>query len=381
MPKDETTTEAPEEGTKPAERKGVSPGVRYTLVAALVLVLIALGVREGYQRFVYVYEYDARVAGTLITVSSRVAGWVTEVGVKEGDEIKSGRVLMRIDARESQLLIAQYEAQLRAMQAEQSRLNAERVLIDQQTSSRYNTQASELNTAKAEVSSIKPELDLAQSELGRAEALFKQRVISRQVLDKARATAQRLNGEMRVAVAKRYGAEAKLKEAEAERARLNVLDGQLNILKHRMSEIRVKTDQQKLDVADRVIRAAINGVVDRTFVDQGEYVTPGQRLVLIHDPSRVWVEANVKETEVRRLTIGQTVRVTIDAYPDREFTGRVDTIGNAATSEFALLPSPNPSGNFTKVTQRLRVRISVEQTEKLLRPGMMAEVYIDVGEH
>jgi membrane fusion protein (multidrug efflux system) len=105
-------------------------------------------------------------------------------------------------------------------------------------------------------------------------------------------------------------------------------------------------------------------------------VTPGQRLMLVHDPSKIWIEANVKETHVRRLNVGQDVAVGVDAYPDETFTGKVERIGNTATSAFALLPSPNPSGNFTKITQRLPVRIAIEQREGRLRPGMMVEVKI-----
>ena len=119
-------------------------------------------------------------------------------------------------------------------------------------------------------------------------------------------------------------------------------------------------------------------MVDKIFVDVGEYVTPAQRLAIIHDPDKIWVEANIKETEVRKLRIGQSVDISVDAFPDLEITGRVEAIGNSTTSEFALLPTPNPSGNFTKITQRLPVRIKVEQEEGLLRPGMMVEVNIDI---
>ncbi|PPR59676.1 MAG: hypothetical protein CFH10_01816, partial [Alphaproteobacteria bacterium MarineAlpha4_Bin2] len=97
-----------------------------------------------------------------------------------------------------------------------------------------------------------------------------------------------------------------------------------------------------------------------------------------HDPKRVWIDANIKETDIRKVKIGQTVDVTVDAFPEKKFGGKVTAIGNAATSEFALLPTPNPSGNFTKITQRLRVRIAIDQEQNLLRPGMMVEVFIDV---
>ena len=100
--------------------------------------------------------------------------------------------------------------------------------------------------------------------------------------------------------------------------------------------------------------------------------------MLIHDPNNIWVEANIKETELRHLKVGMPVRLSVDAFPDHEFKGTVERIGQAATSEFALLPNPNPSGNFTKVTQRVPIRISVAQEDGMLRPGMLVVVEIDI---
>ena len=131
-------------------------------------------------------------------------------------------------------------------------------------------------------------------------------------------------------------------------------------------------------MADRTIRSPVDGVVDRTFVQVGEYVRPGQRLAIVHDPKHVWIEANIKETQIRKLAVGQPVEVRVDAYPEDVFSGRVRTIGSSTTGSFALLPNPNPSGNFTKITQRLPVRIEIDQTGERLAPGMMVEVHIDV---
>jgi len=359
--------------------KRARPWKRNLLIGLLVAVIAALGGREAYIRYIFVYEYDARIAGTLITISSRVAGWVTKIPVSEGDTVTKNQTLISIDDRDSVLMVGQYQAQHRALQAERTRLRAERNLIDKQTKSRYVTQRSVLNAAQAEVQSYKPQLDLAISELTRAQKLYKRKVIPKQFLDKAVAAELKLQSMMIMAQARHTASEAKLAESEADRAELKVLDGRLGIIRAQIEELAIKIEQQKLDVSDRTIKSAIPGVVDRTFTDVGEYVMPGQRLLLIHDPSKVWVDANIKETQIRKIKIGQKVKVTIDAYPEKEFAGKVFAIGNAATSEFALLPTPNPSGNFTKITQRLRVRIRVEGTEKLLRPGMMAEIYIDIG--
>lgn len=359
--------------------KRAPPWKRYVIVGLLVAIIATLGGREAYIRYIFVYEYDARVAGTLITISSRVAGWVTKMPVSEGDSVTKNQTLIAIDDRDSALMLRQFQAQHRAVKAERTRLKAERTLIDMQTKSRYVTQLSVLSAAEAEVQSYEPQLDLAVSELNRARKLFKKKVIPKQVLDKAVAAEQKLQSMVIMSQARHTATEAKLKEAEADRAELNVLDGQLGIIHAKIEELAIKIDQQKLDVSDRMIKSTIPGVVDRTFADVGEYVMPGQRLLLIHDPSKVWVDANIKETQIRKVKVGQKVKVTIDAFPEQEFTGKVFAIGNAATSEFALLPTPNPSGNFTKITQRLRVRIRVDPAKKVLRPGMMAEIYIDIG--
>lgn len=358
--------------------KFARPWKRYLVVGLLVVLIALLGGREAYIRYIFVYEYDARVAGTLITISSRLAGWVTEFPVIEGDIINKGQTLIKIDDRDSKLIIRQYEAQRRALEAEHSRLEAKRNMIDQQSQSRYVTQLSVVNAAKAEVKSYKPQLDLAVSKLTRAQKLYIRKVVPKQVLDKAIADEQKLQSEMIMSQARKTASGAKLKEAEANRSELTVVDSQLMIIKAQKEELDIMIEQKKLNVADRTIKSTIPGVVDRSFVDVGEYVLPGQRLMLIHDPSKVWIDANIKETQIRKVKVGQEVKVTIDAYPDQNFSGKVFAIGNAATSEFALLPTPNPSGNFTKITQRLRVRVRVKKTDKILRPGMMAEIYIDI---
>jgi membrane fusion protein (multidrug efflux system) len=133
-------------------------------------------------------------------------------------------------------------------------------------------------------------------------------------------------------------------------------------------------------LSDRLITSPVDGVVDKTFVNPSEFVSAGQRLLMVHDPKKIWVSANVKETDVRHIKIGSAVTVEVDAYPDKLFEGKISKIGNAATSEFALLPTPNPSGNFTKVVQRIRIRVNLDNKDELLRPGMMVEVNVGIDD-
>jgi membrane fusion protein (multidrug efflux system) len=353
-------------------------GFQRSIVLVVILAAVVVAGFEVHDRVTHVSETDARITGHLVTISSRVSGWVTNVSVEAGDAVESNQVLANVDDRESRLRVKQLEAQVRTIEADRDRLGAEGDLIDDQTRSRLETQQSRLNAAKASVSALEAQSELATAELARASSLFSKKVISRQELEKAQAEARRLEGEQRMAVAELEESRAKLVEERAERARLKVLDKQLDKLGHEQAELQARLEQQKLDLADRTIRSPVIGVVDKTFVDVGEFVTPGQRLAIVHDPADIWVEANIKETQIRKLALGLPVEIFVDAFPDETFGGEIISIGHSTTGSFALLPNPNPSGNFTKITQRLPVRIAIEQREQKLRPGMMVEVRIDV---
>ncbi len=358
--------------------RGPRKALRLVVIGAILAAAVFFGGRETFNRINFVYTEDSRIEADLITVSSRVGGWVTAMEITEGSEISTGTVLLAIDSRESQLRVAELEARISGIEAERNRLAAERRLVDEQTASLYSSERSRLEAVQVSVSSLQPQLQLAKREFQRVKSLYERKVSSRRQLDQAENALQRIERENRMAAAELKAAKAKLKEAGAERARLGVLDGELSILKYRKAELNAKLYFQKLDLSDRTIKSPVDGVVDKTFVKAGEYVTPGQRLALVHDPEKIWIEANIKETQIRKLKIGQRVELAIDAYPDIPFTGRVLSVGNATTSEFALLPTPNPSGNFTKITQRLPVRIAIQQKDGLLRPGMMVEVNIDI---
>jgi membrane fusion protein (multidrug efflux system) len=374
----------PEKEAPPSRSVVVSPGgagrkVQRLIILALVLIGGWFALQEAHQRVLFVKELDARVVADLVTVSSRVAGRLIEVSVRAGDPITRGQVLARVDARESELMVEELEARAKGLASERNRMMAERDLIDMQTRTRLETQLSTANAAQATANALDPQLELALSELARAESLFEKRVIAMQQVEQTRATARRIEGEHRAAKAEYEESVARLAEARADRARLKVIDEELDMLSHRRDELVARLALQQIDLEDRVIRAPADGVVDITFVEAGEYVRPGQRIAIVHDPDRVWVESNIKETQISRLKEGQPVRIVVDAYPDARYTGRLESIGSSTTASYALLPNPNPSGNFTKVTQRLPVRIALENADRRLHPGMMVEVQIDVG--
>ena len=352
---------------------------------ALLLLITAFaiagyfGYEEFQERSVTLHEEDARIRAEMVTISSRVAGWVTAVSAKEGEIVEKGAALIVIDDRGVKAVVEELNAELEGINAEKERLKAHQVLVRKQTESKLIAEQSELSAAQVVVSSLEPQLNLSKREVERTTRLFRRKVASRRQVDQSQQKLQKIEREHEIALAKVKGARARVLQAEVERARLDVLNGDLIVLEKREAQIKAKKRRHKLDIGDRIIEAPLKGIVDRRFVDIGEYVSPGQRLVLIHDPEHIWIEANIKETEVRRLKIGQSVEVTVDAYPDENFEGYVERIGSSATSTFALLPSPNPSGNFTKITQRLPIRISINQKDGRFRPGMMVEIKIATG--
>ncbi|MDH3738576.1 MAG: efflux RND transporter periplasmic adaptor subunit, partial [Alphaproteobacteria bacterium] len=270
------------------------------------------------------------------------------------------------------------DARVMAIGSQRAQISAETAMVDAQTQSRKEAAASRIRAAQAAVKASREQRDLARTDFERIKSLTGTRVVSQQRLDKTRTELSRSEERYQVAVANLVTAKADAREAEADRQQIQVNGSLLDNLRFQEAQISSERERQMLDIEDRTIRSPLTGVVSRTFIDKGEFVRPGQRLMLIHDPENIWVEANIKETEIRHLKPGMPVKLRVDAFPDEEFSAEVERIGQAATSEFALLPNPNPSGNFTKVTQRVPIRISVTQKDALLRPGMLVVVEIDI---
>ena len=352
--------------------------LRTTIVLVISVILLAWAGNWAFTQYSKITETDARITTDQIAVSSRIEGWVTELPVTEGDRIAVDDLLIAIDARDAKLKLDELDARLMAIGSQRAQISAETKMVDAQTQSRKEAAASRIKAAQAAVKASREQRDLARTDFERIKSLTGTRVVSQRRLDQTRTELSRTEERYQVAVANLVTARADAREAEADRQQIQVNESLLDNLRFQEAQISSERDRQVLGIEDRTIRSPLNGVVSRTFIDKGEFVRPGQRLMLIHDPENIWVEANIKETEIRHLKPGMPVKLRVDAFPDEKFDATVERIGQAATSEFALLPNPNPSGNFTKVTQRVPIRISVTQKDVLLRPGMLVVVEIDI---
>ena len=366
--------------TAPAvRRRRIAP--RTAAVAAALLAATLVGAWWLYDRLANVYVMDARVASDMILLSSRVAGWVTERPAGEGDRVVAGAPLLVVDDRQARLRREELDAALATLDARTAAVQAEIAYRRAVTTSRIEAAESDLVAARSELDAAGSIRETLEEEWHRADALRERNLLSEQDWA-ARRTAFRTSEQAEKSrEAQLRGAEADVREMRSERARLAMLDAELARLESERLALRLQRDRAAEELADHVIKSPIAGVIDEVFIDPGEYVAQGQRVLMLHDPEIYWVKTNVKETDLRHLRVGKAAQVEVDAFPDDAYTATITRIGHAATSEFALLPNPNPSGNFTKITQRVEVKLTFDEPDPRLRPGLMVQVKIPKGDY
>lgn len=368
------STDSPAAVSSNAAAKPSASRRKTWMLVAAALVLLAWGAHWLYQRSIHVYLDDARIDGEVITLSSRVSGWITELPVIEGDEIKKGQMLARVDERDSLLQREVLVSKLQAIEGQMAVMRAQTGQVDQETLGRFQSETNRLAGAEAEVASLDAQLKQAEADYKRMQNLEK--FVTGQEVDHARTAHQQARERHRKAESEVAAVRGQLSSAGGSRRQLNVIGQQMLVLMRQADEMRAEIKRREVDIADRTINAPSDGHVVMTFMRRGEHVAAGQRILMFHDPSQIWVEANVKETDVGRIKTGMKADIHVDAYPGKIFKGEVFRIGQAATNRFALLPDPNPSGNFTKITQRLPLRVKLIDKDARLRPGMMVEVYV-----
>jgi membrane fusion protein (multidrug efflux system) len=352
---------------------------RVLIGAAVTAAILVAGGLFLHHRATHVATNDARVGATMVTVSSEVSGRVVDVPVKFGDHVDAGQILARIEPRDSEIALAEIDANIAVLNAQAAQLRAQQDSIRHHVGGALDVSNAGVAEARAESAALQAGLDVALTDFERTRALYEDGFVSQARYEQDEAKLRTAEQNLQRAGASVRAAQAGVGVTGAELDQVAVLEEQIAAVEAQKAAMQAKRDQQTLDLERREIRAQFAGVIDGVFINPGEYVSPGTRVLLYHDPDAIWVDANVKETDFRKLALGAPAAVKVDAWPDADFTGEVIQLGAAATSEFALIPNPNPSGNFTKVTQRLPVRLAVTQQDERLRPGMMVEATIDAA--
>ena len=375
---DEAAADKPVPPSPP--RRSRTRWTRLIVIGGLVAVAIWLSAPWVAARFTQVHINDARIAAKVVTISSEVAGRVTAMPVLVGDAVAEGDLVAAIDRTSAEPQLDAVLSRLAATDAQLAELRARKVLLERQLSARRDAALAGIAAADANHQASLAVLTNARTRHERAIKLAEQNITSQQTLDESQAALDTAAQQERAEFAAIESARASLAIVEADGEQMNVLESQIaSVLAGRVGT-EADRSLKEIDLAHRTITARFDGIIDGTFVDVGEYVTPGTRIAMYHAPEDVWIDANVKETEYGRIHVGSKASITVDAFSGRTFEGEVIAMGGAATSQLALLPSPNPSGNFTKVTQRLPIRVLIDAAGTELRPGMMVEVYVDVAD-
>ena len=341
------------------------------LISSLALALWLL------ERSRFVYVSDARIMATMVSISSRIPGWISSFPVEDGKKVGLDEVLVTIDTRDIQHQVNELNASINTIDAEFARLQSKYILTNKRTNSTIEAEQAKLNVSTSATSEALILLTQAKKDFRRAESLLNQKMISEAEFENRKSSLDQIQQSYRQALAKTETARAQLHLSEDNKEELKVIDKEMEIVTSRKQELLSQKRRLASKLEDHIIRSKLEGVVDETFANAGEYVYPGQRILMLHNPDEIWIKAYVKETEIQHLEIGSKVNILVDAYPNNALEGLISNIGNAATSQFAMLPSPNPSGNFVKVTQRIEVQVKFEAEGLNLKPGMMVELKIN----
>jgi len=301
---------------------------------------------------------NAYVRGRTTVISPQVSGYVTAVLVRDFEEVRAGQPLARVDDRIYRQRVAQAGAQV---------ASAEATLSNSEQAARSRTAG--LAAQQAAVDNAQAQLMRAQADMARVNDLVRDGSVSLRERDQTLATLRQAQAGVEQARAARAIAEQDVRTVAVGRG------GQRAGVAGAAAAERLAA----IDLANTVVRAPEAGRLSEVGVRLGQYVTAGSQLMFLV-PRETWVIANFKEAQTARIVVGQRASFTVDALANVRLTGRVERISPAAGSEFAVLKPDNATGNFTKVPQRIAVRIGVDPGQPLagrLRPGMSVEARVD----
>ena len=302
------------------------------IIGALVAVALVWGGNKLYHSFLYVETDNAQIVGDIYPVISRVPGRVETVMAGDNEQVKKGDTLITLDPADYQIKRDMAEAALQNARSSVSAAGA---------------------TASAAAATERK----LSADLRRNRSLRQQDVISQAEFDAVQAGAESSSAQFAAAASQHSAADAqvKLKDAELRNA--------------------------ELQLSYTTITAPASGHIAKKSVQPGQYVAPGQQLIALVGSNELWIVANFKETQLDKIAPGLPVIIKVDAYPDKEFKGKVESLSSGTGAQFALLPPDNASGNFVKVTQRIPVKIIfTEKPDKShpLSAGMNVVVEVKV---
>ncbi|HEY3930262.1 MAG TPA: HlyD family secretion protein [Candidatus Koribacter sp.] len=361
------------------------PAARWILL--LVLIIIVVG-------GIFVWRYysvrestdDAEIDGHLTPLSGRVSGTVIQVNVDDNQQVKLGDILVQLDPKDYQVALEHARADLQDAIATEQGARTSIPITTISTGGSLDTARANLAAARKDVDAANARVQEAQAnydkvakDLERAQTLVQKDEISRQQYDSAVAAAAAEKATVEAAEAALAASKSRVAQAQAGVQTALTAPQQVQVSRTRLGsaealvQVRQATvNQAQLNLDYTSVRAPANGIVSNKTVEIGEVVQPGQPLAALIDIDNVWVTANFKEDQLRKMKVCQKVKIHVDAF-DRDFDGHVESFAGASGARFSLLPPENATGNYVKVVQRLPVKIVFEKgqdPQHMLRPGL-----------
>jgi membrane fusion protein (multidrug efflux system) len=337
--------------------------MRRKLLLLLPVLLLVVGAYAGWQWWrVWRFQQstdDAYIASDISLISPKIEGYIKEVRVENNQRVTAGEVLFVIDDSDFAAKVAQTSAAVASEEAMVATF-----------ATRHDYQMAMINQAAAATHSAEAEVNRANLDQERYVSLATREIAPKQRYETAAADATK-------AAANLLRAQAAL---EAERQQLAVVDAQKREEEARLMQARATLRLAQNDLDNTVIRAPVDGVIGNRAGQTGQYVKAGTQLLSLVPLPRVYVTANFKETQLTLMLPGQPVEVSVDAYPGQAIQGHIESFAPASGAEFSLLPPDNATGNFTKIVQRVPVRVALPANgplSSLLRPGLSVTVSVD----
>jgi membrane fusion protein (multidrug efflux system) len=355
---------APQETQSPAAEAPPHKSSRKKIILfGGIAALFAAGVWYG-QYYYFTGRFlvstdDAYVGVHAATLAAKVPGYVAAVKADDNTKVHSGDVVATIDDGDYRIAVAAAHANIATQEASIARIGKQ-----------IAAQAAAVDQAKAQLASANANATRAGLELKRQQQLAVQQFASQQKLEQAQSDRDQAQASV-------LGANAAVEAADTNVA---VLQAQQQEAARTLDQLKTTLDKAERDLSFTVIRAPFEGVVGNRAIQSGDYVQSGQRLASLVPLDDVYVDANFKETQLAELHPGQPVSIAVDALDGHAIAGTVESVAPASGSVFSLLPPDNATGNFTKIVQRIPVRIRVPAqvgAEEVLRPGMSVVVTVD----
>lgn len=329
------------------------------LILLVVIPLIIWGSLWMLERQKYESTDDAYLKANMVLISPKVQGYVTQLLINDNQVVKKGDLLVAIESRDYQAKVLQAEATIEEALGYKKRLESMKA-----------SQQAQLGAAAADIKAAQARLEPFAKDVQRFTALTQRGSAPMQMLDSIKA-------QSRQAAAEVQGQEARL---TVQQRQLATFDVQMTEVEARLKNAQAQLALAKMDVEYTQVKAPIDGIIGNRGVQLGQLVRPGLSLAQLVENKNIWIEANFKERQLNKMRVGQPVSIKIDAHPDMEFKGKVESISPASGAEFSILPPENATGNFTKIVQRIPVKITFDKTTdlSLLKAGFSAEVKVKV---